>query len=51
MSVESLQFLVLVLSAILIVGVVYELGSYLLKRIEDRREQERVDHWRRKQDR
>jgi len=46
-----MEFLVIVLSAILIVGVVYEVGGHLLKRIEDKREQERIDHWRRKHDR
>lgn len=45
MSVAAMEFLVIVLSAVLIVGVVYEIGSAYLKKVEDKREQERIDHW------
>jgi hypothetical protein len=50
-SVEAMEALIIILCGVLIVGVVWELGGYLLKRVEDKREQERRDHWRRRQDR
>lgn len=46
-----IEFAVVVLSAILIVGCVYEASRYLLRFLEDKREEERVEAWRRRQDR
>lgn len=48
---DLLEFVVIVLGGIVIVSCVYELGKYILQRVEDKREQERVAHWRKKQDR
>lgn len=48
---DLIEFVVIVLAGIVIVSCVYELGKYILKRVEDKREQERAECWRRKQGR
>lgn len=48
MSIGAMKLIIVILVGILVVSAVYEMTRRWLQHIEDKREQERIDHWRKK---